>query len=151
MYSLLKTIHILAVVVWVGGGVTTNILGSRIRRSNDTARLVAFARDSEWVGQRVYLPASVTVLVFGVLAVLEGNWSFGDPWVGIGFAGIIITALTGSLFFGPETRRIRELAESRGGDDAEVRRRLDRLITIGRVDILILVLVIFDMVFKPGL
>ena len=149
-YNVLKTIHILAVVIWVGGGFTLNILGTRVTRTQDGPRMLAFAADAEWVGQRIYMPSSIVVLVGGVLAVIEGPWGFDDPWVGIGIAGIIVTALTGSLYFGPELGRISEIGRSRGVDDPEVQRRIARLVPLLRIDLVILLLIIVDMVIKPG-
>lgn len=149
-YTILKTIHVLAAVFWVGGNLTLNILGTRIVDSNEPAQMLAFTRDAEWIGQRVYLPASVIVLAFGIFTVLDGNISFGEPWVGIGLAGLIVTALTGSLFFGPELKRIRTMAQDRGVEDPEVQERTARLIRFTRIDTVILSLIIVDMVIKPG-
>ncbi len=149
-YTILKTIHVLAAVLWVGGNLTMNVLGTRVVNAHEPAQMLAFTRDAEWIGQRVYLPASVTVLLFGIFAVLEGEWSFGDPWVSIGLAGLLVTAVTGSAFFGPELKRIRSLAQRRGVDDAEVQQRTARLIRFGRIDSVILTLIIVDMVIKPG-
>jgi uncharacterized membrane protein len=149
-YNVLKTIHVLAVVIWVGGAVTLNLLGTRLIRTQDGPRMLAFAGDAEWVGQRVYMPASIVVLVAGVLAVIEGPWSFGDPWVSIGFVGVIVTALTGSLFFGPELGRISQIGQSRGVDDPDMQQRITRLVPLLRIDLVILLLIIVDMVIKPG-
>ena len=149
-YNVLKTIHVLAVVIWVGGAVTLNLLGTRLIRAQDRPRMLAFAGDAEWVGQRVYMPASIVVLVAGVLAVIEGPWSFSDVWVSIGFVGVIVTALTGSLFFGPELGRISEMGQSRVVDDSDVQRRITRLVPLLRVDLVILLLIVVVMVIKPG-
>ncbi len=149
-YNFLKTIHVLAVVIWVGGAVTLNLLGTRLVRAQEGPRMLAFADDSQWVGQRVYMPASIVVLVTGVLAVIEGPWSFADPWVSIGFLGVIVTALTGSLLFGPELGRISQAGQSRGVDDADVQRRITRLVPLLRIDLVILLLIVADMVIKPG-
>jgi uncharacterized membrane protein len=148
-YNVLKTIHVLAAVIWVGGNLTTNIWGTRIVNSNDGPRMAGFARDAAWTGERIYLPASIIVLVFGVLGVINGYPNFSDAWVGIGLTGIIITALTGSMFFGPELKRIAALAESRGPADPELKQRTTRLVTMARVDLVILVLVVVVMVLKP--
>ena len=150
LYGVLKTVHVLAAVTWVGGSITMNLLGTRIATTNDGQRMAVFGRDAAWVGNVVYLPASVVVLVFGVLAVLEGDWSFGDPWVSIGLAGVLVTALTGSLFFGPELKRIAALAESEGPDDTQVMQRTARLVRLGRVDLVVLLVVVVVMVLKPG-
>jgi uncharacterized membrane protein len=149
-YELVKTIHVLGAIAWVGGAITLNILGTKLRAAGDAPRLTAFARDVEWIGNRIYLPASVIVLVFGVLAVLEGGFGFTTLWVALGLAGIVFTALTGSLFLGPESKRIAQLADSRGVEDPEVQRRIMRLFGLARIDLVVLLLVVVDMVAKPA-
>lgn len=148
-YAVLKTIHVLAVIVWVGGAVTVNVLATRLRRLNEPRRIVAFGRDVEWIGKHFFLPLSVVVLVFGVLTVLSGGIPFSVLWVEIGILGIVITALTGSLFIGPELTRIADMADDRGAEDSEVQRRITRLYGIARIDLVVLLLVAIDMVVKP--
>ena len=150
-YASLKFVHVLAAIIWVGGAVTANIQGTRISRSGDGERLAMFGRDTEWLGNHVYLPASLVVLVFGVLTALKGNYSFGQAWLVIGILGIVATALTGSTFLGPELKRISGLIESRGAGDPEAIRRMSRLIVVARVDLVVLLIVIFAMITKPGL
>jgi uncharacterized membrane protein len=149
-YSILKLFHVLLAVVWVGGGVTVNILGTRLLASRDGARLVAFGRDVAWIGTRIYAPSSLLVLLFGVLGVINGHLGFGHAWIIFGLVGIAFTALTGSLFLGPELGRIAGIGEQRGVDDPEVVRRISRIVWVGRIDLLVLLLVVVDMVLKPG-
>lgn len=149
-YTILKVVHVLAAVVWVGGAVTTNILGTRITRAGDDNRLVAFGRDAEWVGTHVYFPSSMVVLLFGILAALRGHDSFTSAWLIIGIVGVALTATTGSSFLGPELKRISAIFEERGASDPEGKRRLARLVKVARVDLAVLLLVVMDMVFKPG-
>ena len=150
LYDLLKAVHVVAVVIWVGGSLTLNILGTRILASGDGARMSAFGRDVAWLGTAVYLPASLVVLAFGVWTTIEGDISFGEPWIGIGFLGIIVTAITGSAVLGPEAKRLAALTETRGRHDAEVSRRVRRLVNLARIDLAILFAVIVVMVLKPG-
>jgi uncharacterized membrane protein len=102
------------------------------------------------MGTRIYMPASLTVLLFGILAALEANYSFASAWLILGFVGIALTALTGSLYLSPELKRIATIAEQRGFDDPEGRKRLTRLVSIARIDLVVLLLVVVDMVLKPG-
>ena len=148
-YNILQALHVLAAVVWVGGAVTLNVMATRLQAAGDATRLMAFARDTEWMGKRVYLPSSIAVLVFGVLAVIVGEIGFSTLWVAIGLIGIVFTALTGSLFIGPESKRLADLADDRGVDDPEVRRRIARLFKLARIDLVVLLLVVVDMVVKP--
>lgn len=149
-YSILKTVHVLAAIVWVGGAVTVNIMGTRVVRSRDGVALARFGRDTEWVGTHVYLPSSFLVLLFGILAVIKGHYGFGHGWIIFGIVGIVLTGLTGSLFVGPELKRIAALTGRQGPNDPEVVERTSRLIRIGRIDLIILILVVIDMGLKPG-
>ena len=150
-YTGLKFVHVLAAIIWVGGAVAANIQGTRISRSGDGERLAVFGRDTEWLGNNVYLPASLVVLVFGILTALKGHYSFGQAWLLIGIASVVATAITGSTFLGPELKRISGLIATRGANDPEAIRRTSRLIAIARIDLVVLLIVIFAMVTKPGL
>ena len=55
------------------------------------------------------------------------------------------------MFLGPEAGRTATIAGERGPDDPEVVRRTQRLFAISRYDLAVLVLVVVDMVVKPGL
>jgi uncharacterized membrane protein len=149
-YGILKAIHVLSVIVWVGGGVTMFVLAIRMVRFQDAARVFSFVRDVDWMGKHVYLPASMTVLVAGILTALEAHLSFRAPWLVLGLLGIVATASTGTMFFLPEGKRIIAIGEQRGAGDPEVQRRIVRLVRVARVDLVVLLLVVVDMVLKPG-
>ena len=149
-YNILKTFHVLFAVFWVGGAITINILATRAVRSGDGPRIATFAKETEFVGQRIFFPASVLVLLSGIFAVLEGNIGFTTPWVILGLVGIGLTIITGSTFLGPQSKKVGQLIDARGGDDPEVKRRIARLVAVGRIDLVVLALVVVDMVLKPG-
>jgi hypothetical protein len=54
-------------------------------------------------------------------------------------------------YFGPESGRLGRLVGELGVDDPEVRARMKRLLMISRIELVLLVLVVADMVAKPGL
>jgi hypothetical protein len=58
-------------------------------------RIVTFAKEAEWVGQRVFLPSSILVLLFGILTTMEGGYGFTDLWILLGLIGIGLTIVTG--------------------------------------------------------
>ena len=43
MYEFLLTIHVLAAVIWVGGGIAMHILGRRVLRRNDPEEIYKFS------------------------------------------------------------------------------------------------------------
>ena len=51
----------------------------------------------------------------------------------------------------PETGRIGKLIEERGGVDAEIGARIERILLYSRVELALIALIAMDMVLKPGL
>jgi uncharacterized membrane protein len=149
-YDALKFVHVLMAVFWVGSGATLQILAYKIQREQDQAHLMQLGRDSAWLGQHVLAPASLVLLVAGILMVIDGFPEFQDLWVVLGIVGFLTTLLTGLLYLGPRSEKLAALAEERGVDAPDVRHALDRLLFVARIDLLVLVLVILDMVVKPG-
>ena len=149
-YTILKVFHILFAVIWVGGGVTINVLGTRAARSTDGPRMATFAGEAGWMGQRIFAPSALLVLIFGILTVLNGHIGFAHAWVIIGLVGSGLTIVTGAAFLGPTSSRVSEIVASRGPDDQEAKRLIGRLLVIGRIDLLVLFTVIAVMVIKPG-
>ena len=149
-YEILLFLHILMAVVWVGGGATMQMLASRVIRTGDEARKIALLRDIEWVGQRVYTPAAGVLLLLGIFLVIDGNWSFGDPWISGGILIWLVSFATGAGFLGPEMGRIGKLVTAEGSGSQAVSARVDRLLLVSRIDLLLLVVAVFLMSVKPG-
>ena len=148
-YELLKTIHVLAAVIWVGGGVFGQLLAYRIRKTNDTGRLAALGKDSEWIGTHVFLPASLLLLGMGIWMTIDA-WAFEDTWIIIGIAGMLFSVFTGMLFLGPESKRLAVLLEDPTTQESVIAQRIDRLLLASRIELAVLLLVVVDMVIKPG-
>jgi uncharacterized membrane protein len=149
-YQWLLALHILSVVVWVGGAVTMQILAVRAAGSNDPARMAAFGGDTEWIGLHVYMPASILVLISGIALVLNGHWGWGHSWIVFGIFGILFSAIVGATFLGPEAGRIKKLIEEHGPTAPAVRDRMNRVFLVSRIELVILLLVVADMALKPG-
>ena len=149
-YEFLLFAHLLFVVTWVGTDIGIQFLSVRVLGAGPQ-RTVDFTADIEWLGTRLLIPASLLVVVFGVLLVNNVGFEFGDTWVILGLAGFLFSAGVGSAFLGPETGRISKLAAERGPEDPDVLARIRRVLLVSRIELVILVLVILDMVVKPGL
>jgi uncharacterized membrane protein len=149
-YELLLFVHVLAAVVWVGGAMSLQVLAVRAERSPDAGRVADFATEAEWVGSRVFLPASIVLLLAGIGLTLEGDWGFTTPWVLLGLIAYGLSALTGSLFLGPESGRIGKLISEVGPQDPGVIARIKRIFLVSRIELAVLLLIVFDMTVKPG-
>jgi len=146
----LKFFHVLAAITWVGSAVYAQALATKVMGENDPVRLARTAQDIGDLGKRLITPSAIAVLVFGVWQVAVGPYAISDTWVWLGLVGIAITIATGAGFLGPESERLGKLGAARPPDDPEIQRRIKRVFMVSRVDLVVLILVVADMVFKPG-
>jgi uncharacterized membrane protein len=149
-YQVYLALHIVAIVVWVGGDVTLTTLGIVFERRGDGETLAALGKMGEWVGTRIYTPALFAAFALGVTLVEKGNWGWNTFWIDFAIAGWGIAAVVGVGFVGPELGRIDQAAQEFGPQSPEVARRVKRLFTIFRFDTALLILIVLDMVAKPS-
>jgi uncharacterized membrane protein len=146
-FEFLLFVHVAMAVIWVGGGLMLQFVALRASMSGDPTRLPALGKDIEWIGTRVFVPASLLAFVSGILLVIDSDvYGFGDDWIVIGLVLYAVTFLAGVLFFGPESGRLSALVEQ-GSPEADARIR--RLILLSRFDNLVLFLLVYDMTVKP--
>jgi hypothetical protein len=142
--------HLLFVATWVGTDVSLQLFALRARMAGPQ-RMADFLGDVEWIGLRLLNPAALLVVLFGVLLVIEDpNYEFSQAWITLGLIAFLASAITGAAFLGPETGRIGKLVQQHGPDAAEVQARIRRVFLISRIELVVLVLIILDMVIKPG-
>jgi len=71
-YSIYKALHVLAIVVWVGGDISLTTLGIVFERRRDGETLAAIGKAGALIGTRVYTPALFAAFAFGVALVEKG-------------------------------------------------------------------------------
>lgn len=148
-YELLLFLHIASTIIWLGAASALTLLAFGAERARDAAAKAAVNAHSEFLALRLFVPASLGTLVFGVLLVAEGSWSLDQLWIVIGLAGFLVSFLTGILYFKPEGERVDALVERHGPEHPEVSRRIGMIEAIGRIELAILFVVVADMVVKP--
>lgn len=150
-YTIYKALHVIAIVIWVGGDVTLTTAGIVFERRGDAETMATLGKIGSWVGVRVYTPAAFAAFAFGVALVEQGVWDWSQLWIVIGLMGWAIATGVGVLFVGPELGRIDRAAAEHGPESDQVARRVKRLFTVFRFDTVILVLIVLDMIVKPTL
>jgi uncharacterized membrane protein len=148
-YEIWKTIHVLGAVVWVGGALMLNVLAFFALRSALPGRRAEFAHEAEKVGMRLFAPAGLILVVMGFILVHQGHWGY-HTWVILALVAYGLSFLTGIAFLGPESGRIAKVIQTEGPDSPAVAARIDRILLVSRVELAILLLVVVDMVLKPG-
>jgi uncharacterized membrane protein len=148
-YEFLFLLHLITVIVWLGAGFTMDLLFLRAERTGNPADLGKTGEFQEWLVPRLFIPFGVLTLVFGVLLVFEGPWSFGDLWIVIGLAGWIAAWGVGFLVIRPQGERMKRIVMQHGPTSTEARRQARLLAVVSRVQLLSLFLIVVDMVLKP--
>ena len=148
-YELLLLIHIIAAVSWVGAGFLLLVLGLKADRTDDEAGIQRILEDNAWLATRLFIPASLTVFVAGVLLMVEGSLGFDQLWIVLGLVGYFATFVTGIAVFKPRGDRIAEMIARDGGMTPVSLAEARQLLALARIDYVVLFLVIADMVLKP--
>lgn len=149
MYEFLLTVHVLAAVIWVGGGVMMHIFG-RLATKDGPEHQLAFTQHSIRLGNIIFAPLAVILLVGGVLLVDEVGYSYGDPWISMGFFGFLVSFLLGVAYYPGAGRKYGEIVAGEGPGSPAAQALYRRTATVNTVELTILLLVIVAMTTKPG-
>ena len=148
-YSTWKALHVLMAIVWIGGALMIQLFAFRIFHDSDPRRIAEFTRDIEFIATRTFIPASLILVVLGFVLMNQGSWDW-QFWAVFALVVWALSFIAGAAFLGPESGRIGKLIEERGGVDAEIQSRIERILLFSRIDMVFLALIAMDMVLKPG-
>ena len=143
-YSIFKFLHVASAVTWIGGGLIMVLFGVKADRAKNDAEIVGVVRQVAWAADRIYIPASLATLAFGLVTAWIGNlWS--NLWVNLGFVGIVSTIALGVLVLTPRAKKV----SAEAGVTPQAVRLSREILTIAKFDMTVLFVVIADMVLKP--
>jgi uncharacterized membrane protein len=150
LYETLKSIHIIGTTVVVGGGVLiTALLASAVIGRNGE-RIQAVSSIGAWVGPRVFAPAWALVLAFGIWTTLEGNLSFGDAWITIGFVVFAIALALGPSLHERHAKQMAAAIEEHRRDSTQALSVGKRELAVSFFEATLLIFTIWAMTAKPG-
>jgi uncharacterized membrane protein len=149
MYEFLLAVHLLCAVIWVGGGVMMHVFG-RLATKEGPERELVFTRDSIRLGNIIFAPLSVVLLITGVLLVEEVGYSYGDLWITLGFTGFLTSFVLGIVYYPRAGRRYEQVAAGDGPGSPAAQAVYRRTATVNMVELTVLLLVVIDMAVKPG-
>ena len=149
MYELLKYVHILAGMVWVGGAFYMQLVAIRAARSTDPEDLPRFGAEVEAIGAKVFPIASIVLLIAGITMVLQ-RWSFSQAWVAVALTLWVTSLLAGVLYIGPRAARVGKQFHAEGPSSVAARAGMARLFLVSRLELVSFAIIVYLMVFKPG-
>lgn len=148
-YEVLLFLHVSTVVAWLGSAFFFQFLVERAERTSDRVLTERLSANLDWLAKRFFIPVSLAVLVLGVLLTIEGPWTFGQLWIVLGLAGYAVSFVTGIGFLDPEGKRIHAAIAAHGPASAEATFHIRRMNIAGRMELVVLFLVVASMTLKP--
>jgi uncharacterized membrane protein len=148
-YSAFMTVHVLFVVIWIGGGALLTVFGIMAERSGDSGQVAQIAKMAAFAGEKIFAPSGLIVVAMGISMVLNAHLGFDHFWIVFGLAGFLATFLLGVGVLSPMAKKLNALVEEKGPTAPETQAAISKILLIARADIAMLLLVIVDMVTKP--
>jgi uncharacterized membrane protein len=148
-YVTFMAVHVLFVVLWVGGGLFLTLFAILAERADDKAQISAITKMAAFAGERVFAPAAIVVVAMGIAMVLNAHLGFGHFWIIFGLLGFASTFVIGIGVLGPRAKKLEVLLADKGSDHPETQAAISQILLIARFDIAVLALVVVDMVTKP--
>jgi uncharacterized membrane protein len=150
LYQWLLFLHVLAAMTWVGGAILLGALATAVLRTRQADAVERFVRVLPVVGPRVLAPATIAVVGLGVWLVLDSTaWDFRQLWVQLALALFAVAFVIGAAHQSRAALHAERAVER--GDRDEALRQLARWAWGYRIIVLLLVVAVWDMEFKPGL
>ena len=112
---------------------------------------MGMANTAEFAGRAVFNPAGGIVLLAGLALVLESEvYDFSMVWILFAIVIVIASAILGGAFSSRRLKTLFALAEERGPADPAVSQSFGTVLNVATIETLILLIVAWVMVFKPG-
>jgi uncharacterized membrane protein len=147
-YGWLKLVHVLSVVVWIGGVPALWTVAIRLGRAGNRAGLATVLPIVARYGQTMAGPSSLVVLVTGIVMIIVGR--LGSPlWVKWGMVGILLHFVLGATLIRRNWMEVGRLASASPPDDARLAAMVRRTSLTNWTYLLLMVSVIVVMVLKP--
>jgi hypothetical protein len=134
-YQLFLFLHIVSVILWLGAGTVLGLLWLH----PDAALRERIGPLGEWLGPRVFAPGAFGALVFGLVLVHQGSWTFHPLWVKLGLGAFAVSFIINAAVRAPLVRRL----------EREPRRISRVLSALALFELAILYLTVAGMALKP--
>jgi uncharacterized membrane protein len=142
--------HLLAAMVWLGGGLLLAATALATLRGGDPAAVARFVRSLSVLGPALLAPAAVLTPGLGVWLTLDDTaWGFDQTWVRVAVGLVVLAIAIGAGHQSRVTLAAQRAIER--DDHGEARRQLVRWARGYALVVAVLAGIAWDMVFKPGL
>lgn len=148
LYLILKLLHVVAAILWVGGASIMTLLVIVLERRGDDEATLGTTAHLSLLGNRVFLPLSLFVIATGLPMAWLGGWGL-QAWTVLATLIVVLTAGLGGAVLGPTLdRAVHEWKVE--GDTPKAIATGRRLLRLVKLDLGAQFAIISLMVLKPG-
>lgn len=148
LYPYVKFLHVLLAVIAAGFNASYGIWLARAER--EPAHLGYVLRTVKTLDDRFANPAYGLLLVTGLINVFIGGIPLTTRWILSGIALWLVLILGGAFVYTPTLRKQIAALESSGAESSAYRALAMRGRTVGMLLGLVVIVIVFLMVVKPG-
>lgn len=135
-----------SVVVWVGGAISGQLILARLLDTAGGSEVLTYLRQLLWIIPRIYVPAGFLALACGLGLAARTDVAFTSAQVVVPVALYTMTAVAGAAISAPGYVRLVRLADRAGPDHPDIRRRLQPLAWLNRVELTLVLSVGFVLI-----
>ena len=149
LFLLLKWLHILSAIIAVGANITYGVWTARASR--EPKALPFTLRGIKVIDDLIANPAYIVLLITGLAMAHAGGFSIKAPWLLTSLSLYILVAVIGFFGYSPNLRQRIESLDRDGFQSANYQALARRGKMLGAVLGILVMVIIFLMVVKPGL
>ena len=105
-YEFLLFVHVACAVIWLGGGFVLQVYGMTVERGGDAEEMAQFAGRAGHLGERLFAPTALIVVLAGIGLVLEGNWDWGQLWIVFALGAYAVSFVVGIGILTPLAKKL---------------------------------------------
>lgn len=148
-YELLLSLHILAVATWFGSSLAITAMGMMWLKTGPEAFGVYAVPATKWAG-KAHPAAGVVLLLTGFAMVADADYSLGEPWLILAIVGLVTAMGIGGALISRTADGIAKRVTAGSATAEELATSGRQLLLYARIELVVILLVIVDMVAKPG-
>lgn len=150
LLEILLFVHILGVVIWLGGAAVGTMLGTFIWRHDDAPAMSRFCIAFASVAGPAFGGSSLIVLITGIwMTALDGSPEFSDLWVVLGLAGWLISTIIGAGIAGTAWTKLGRQLQDDGATLGALTPLYRKAVRVTWFDVALRVALVLLMVWRP--
>ena len=150
-------LHLVFVFLLLAGEGILAAVGISLPKANGhVATVLRLSSMSSFTGRVIMRAGAVGLLVFGILAAIEKNYSLGSTWISISFVLWLLAVAIAEIVLNPAERRLHGKAKElhdqgvERSDELHAAASNPKVAILGNVELLIVLTFLVLMVWRPG-